>query len=81
MPQGIYLSRIGVAPHLLSADVLTHYRRGWFMACGSSGGEGGSKMALLHSHGHEVRIWALMALLGVATLIAGCILWAKISGF
>jgi hypothetical protein len=38
-------------------------------------------MALLHSQGHEVRIWALMILLGVATLIAGCILWAKISGF
>ena len=30
---------------------------------------------------HEVRVWALMALLGVVTLIAGCILWAKISGF
>jgi hypothetical protein len=31
--------------------------------------------------GHEVRVWALMALLGVVTLVAGYILWAKISGF
>lgn len=38
-------------------------------------------MRLLHSQGHEVRVWALMALLGVVTLIAGWILWAKISGF
>jgi hypothetical protein len=38
-------------------------------------------MSLLRSHRHEVRIWALMALLGVVTLIAGSILWAKISGF
>jgi hypothetical protein len=34
-----------------------------------------------NSRGHEVRVWALMALLGVASLIAGCILWARISGF
>jgi hypothetical protein len=33
------------------------------------------------SRGHEVRIWALMALLGVVTFIAGWILWARISGF
>ena len=38
-------------------------------------------MPLLHSQGHDVRVWALMALLGVVTLIAGCILWARISGF
>lgn len=29
----------------------------------------------------EVRVWALIALLGVVTLIAGWVLWAKISGF
>ena len=33
------------------------------------------------SGGHEVRVWALMALLGAVTLFAGWILWAKISGF
>jgi hypothetical protein len=38
-------------------------------------------MSQLHSQGHEVRVWALMVLLGVATFIAGWILWAKISGF
>jgi len=32
-------------------------------------------------HKQEVRLWALMLLLGVATLAAGCILWAKVSGF
>ena len=34
-----------------------------------------------NSRAHEVRVWALMALLGMVTLIAGWILWAKISGF
>ena len=38
-------------------------------------------MPPLEAKGHEVRVWALMALLGVATLFAGWILWAKISGF
>lgn len=33
------------------------------------------------SHGHEVRLWALVLTLGLTTLIAGYILWAKISGF
>jgi len=33
-----------------------------------------------HRHKQEVRVWALILLLGVATLVAGCILWAKISG-
>jgi len=33
-----------------------------------------------HHHKQEVRVWALILLLGVATLMAGYILWAKISG-
>ena len=33
------------------------------------------------SHRHEVRVWALVLALGLATLIAGYILWAKITGF
>jgi len=35
----------------------------------------------LEAKGHEVRVWALTALLGLVTLFAGWILWAKISGF
>jgi len=29
----------------------------------------------------EIRAWAVMLTLGLATLIAGYILWAKVSGF
>ena len=32
-------------------------------------------------HKQEVRVWSLILLLGVATVVAGYILWAKISGF
>ena len=32
-------------------------------------------------HSHDVRLWALILLLGIATLVAGYILWAKVSGF
>lgn len=39
------------------------------------------RVAPASSRGHEVRIWALLALLGVSTLFAVWILWAKISGF
>jgi hypothetical protein len=28
----------------------------------------------------EVAVWAFVLVLGLATLMAGCILWAKISG-
>jgi hypothetical protein len=41
-------------------------------------------MALLAAktgHKPETRIWALIVLWGVVTLIAGYILWAKVSGF
>jgi len=32
-------------------------------------------------HKQEVRLWAVMLLLGVATVVAGYFLWAKVSGF
>jgi hypothetical protein len=38
-------------------------------------------MPQLQSHGHEIKVWALMALLGVVIMIAAWIFWAKISGF
>ena len=31
-------------------------------------------------HMQEVAVWAFVLVLGLATLMAGCILWAKISG-
>jgi hypothetical protein len=33
------------------------------------------------SHTQDVRVWAVTLALGLATLIAGYILWAKVSGF
>jgi hypothetical protein len=33
------------------------------------------------SQKREIRAWAVMVTLGLATLIAGYILWAKVSGF
>ena len=32
------------------------------------------------SHKQEATVWPLLLVQGLATLIAGCILWAKISG-
>jgi hypothetical protein len=34
-----------------------------------------------NDHKQEVRVWALILLWAVVTMIAGYILWAKVSGF
>ncbi len=45
---------------------------------------GGNDMALLATktnHKEETRVWALIILWGVVTLMAGYALWMKVAGF